>query len=408
MQLKGDIHFTYCSNIHSGESWSETFAELKFHLPNVKAGISDQMPMGVGLRLSAKAASELKDRANLTAFKYWLDEQGLYVFTINGFPYGGFHFTRVKDQVHAPDWLHDDRIQYTFDLIEILAELLPKGLEGSISTSPLSYKPWFKHDSDKIDEVKTQATENIVKVAVKLYNLEKAEGILIHLNLEPEPDGFLENTADVTDFYVNYVFTVGCNVFAAGIAGISKQESKDALLRYIRICYDVCHFALAWEKVDFVLSEFSKLGIQVGKIQISAALEADISQESNRSIVLEDLFQFIEPTYLHQVSLTKDSQKPFLQIDDLEQTNPFEIINSQAQKARVHFHVPVFVEKYKNLSSTQADIVEVLYYLKSNTFCKHWEVETYTWNVLPTNLQKDIDQSIIREMEWVLEQWEKG
>ena len=30
---------TYCSNIHPGESWRETFAALRQHIPLIKAGI---------------------------------------------------------------------------------------------------------------------------------------------------------------------------------------------------------------------------------------------------------------------------------------------------------------------------------------------------------------------------------
>jgi len=406
MKLKGKIHFTYCTNIHPGESWTETFEALQLHLPKIKTEISAQELMGVGLRLSARAASELKIGANLSVFKSWLDSQGLYVFTMNGFPYGGFHFVEVKDQVHSPDWQHVERIQYTLDLIEILAELLPAGLDGSISTSPLSYKPWFENNSVEVEKVKKQTADHLAAIAVELYKLEAKKGILIHLNLEPEPDGFLENTDDVTDFFKCYLLQTGCNSFAE-VTGQSIQDSKKALLHYIRICYDVCHFALAWEKVEYVIAEFGKLGIQVGKIQISAALEADLSHESNREIVLEELFKFVEPTYLHQVSLLNNENKLFLQLRDLGQSSQLEIIQSKAQKARVHFHVPVFVEKYKNLHSTQSEIVQVLRYLKNNLFCKHWEVETYTWNVLPTSLQKNIDQSIIREMQWVIDQWQQ-
>lgn len=404
MNLKDDIHFTYCTNIHAGESWTETFEELQLHLPKVKAGVSDQSPMGVGLRLSAKAATELKIGNNLSEFKFWLDSHGLYVFTMNGFPYGGFHFTKVKDQVHMPDWQSEERIQYTLDLTEILAELLPKGLDGSISTSPLSYKPWFKNKGSNIESAKKQSTENLTTIAAELYKLESEKGIVIHLNLEPEPDGFLENTDDVIDFYSNHLLKSGCRDLA-DITGLSQHKSKEVLLHYIRICYDVCHFALAWEKVKYAIAQFDQLGIQVGKIQISAALEADLSGESDRETVLEELFQFVEPTYLHQVSLSIDGENLSLQLSDLEMTNPLQLINSKAQKARVHFHVPVFVEKYKNLSSTQSEIVSVLDYLKQNLFCKHWEIETYTWNVLPANMQKDIDQSIIREMQWVLDKW---
>ena len=61
---------------------------------------------------------------------------------MNGFPYGPFHGEAVKAQVHAPDWRTDERVAYTLRLAQILAELLPEGVTGGISTSPLSYKAW--------------------------------------------------------------------------------------------------------------------------------------------------------------------------------------------------------------------------------------------------------------------------
>jgi len=70
-------------------------------------------PFAIGLRLSAIAASELLKNGNLEKFKNWLDETNTYVFTINGFPYGSFHGTRVKEQVFKPDWTEQARIDYT-------------------------------------------------------------------------------------------------------------------------------------------------------------------------------------------------------------------------------------------------------------------------------------------------------
>ena len=64
------------------------------------------------------------------------------MFTVNGFPHGTFHGQPVKADVHAPDWSHDERVDYTLRLAEILSALLPDGVDGTISTSPLSYKAW--------------------------------------------------------------------------------------------------------------------------------------------------------------------------------------------------------------------------------------------------------------------------
>ena len=117
-------HLSYCSNIHTGEIWAEHFAQLKQHVPAVKASVSPEKSMGLGLRFANQASIDLQDPIQLKALKTWLEEQDLYVFTLNGFPYGGFHDTFVKDQVHAPDWTTTERRDYTIRLAHILAQLL--------------------------------------------------------------------------------------------------------------------------------------------------------------------------------------------------------------------------------------------------------------------------------------------
>ena len=77
-------------------------------------------------------------------FQRWLGQNDCYVFTINGFPYGQFHGTRVKEQVYAPDWTSPERLVYTNLLFDLLAELLPDGVEGSVSTLPGSFKEFIR------------------------------------------------------------------------------------------------------------------------------------------------------------------------------------------------------------------------------------------------------------------------
>ena len=137
-------HLTYCTNIHAGENWGEHFAQLQQYIPAVKAQVSPNAPFGIGLRLSNLASLELVKEPALEAFKQWLKEQDCYVFTMNGFPYGGFHHEKVKDDVHTPDWASAQRVAYTIRLFRILAMLLPEGMEGGVSTSPLSYKIWHR------------------------------------------------------------------------------------------------------------------------------------------------------------------------------------------------------------------------------------------------------------------------
>ena len=56
-----------------------------------KQRLSPAAPFGIGLRLSARDARELLEGNRLDEFRRFLDDEGLYVALINGFPHGSFH-----------------------------------------------------------------------------------------------------------------------------------------------------------------------------------------------------------------------------------------------------------------------------------------------------------------------------
>ena len=103
MKLSNQAHLAYCTNVHRGNSWQETFDSLENHVMKVRKGVAPEQRFAIGLRLGADAGRELADPGKLYEFRKWLDEKNAYVFTINGFPYGNFHGTRVKEQVYRPD-----------------------------------------------------------------------------------------------------------------------------------------------------------------------------------------------------------------------------------------------------------------------------------------------------------------
>lgn len=398
--IKNGFHLTYCTNIHPGESWDDTFENLQFHIPKIKAALSPSDSFGIGLRLSNEASLELVKEEKLRQFKSWLQANPAYVFTFNGFPFGGFHRQVVKDKVHHPDWTTRDRREYTLRLFDILKELLPEGMDGGISTSPLSYKFW--HDTEeKLKEAQRISTFNLIDVALRLYQIFREEGNVLHLDIEPEPDGLMENTQDVLDFYRNWLLPLGKEVFMREL-GLSEEESEVALKEHIRICYDVCHFAVVYEKPEQVFEAFKAEGIKIGKIQISAALKVDLpKEEEERETKGKSLLPFVESTYLHQV-VAKNKGGGLQAFQDLPLALET-IKSSQAEEWRIHFHVPVFLEKYGQLASTQSDILEVLEYIKDKKITNHLEVETYTWGVLPEEVDLNLTQSIIRELQWVKE-----
>jgi len=393
-----DCHLTYCSNIHPGETWDDHFSQLKIYLPELKKRLSPDEPFGVGLRLSAKAAKQLLKMDTLKIFRNWLDNEDLYLFTINGFPYGSFHGERVKDNVYAPDWSQTERLEYSLRLIKILSELLPDNIDGGISTSPISYKYWSNNKPD--DELFKISAHHLAEAAHAMSETEKIRGKELHLDIEPEPDCVLENSSETIDFFTNWLFPVGSD-YLVQTHGYSRDDATKKLRRHIRVCYDTCHFALEYENPHKAIDDFNAAGIRIGKTQISAALKVVLTgDDSFRERIASRLQRFNEPVYLHQV-IARTAEDSYKQFRDIPQAIG-SIYDKDTEEWRIHFHVPVFIDQFDDMSSTQDHILESLKPLLERTGCKHFEIETYTWDVLPDHLKTEITDSIEREYSWTL------
>lgn len=392
MQIDSQFHLTYCTNVHPGADWKTTFAALESHLVQIRTSVSPEAPFGLGLRLSDKASRELDEGNQLALFAEWLRTNNIYVFTMNGFPFGNFHGQPVKDQVHYPDWTTSDRWEYTERLFKQLAYLLPEGIEGGISTSPVSYRHWHKTEIER-DEVLRVGARQMARIALQLIHLERQTGKYLHLDIEPEPDGMLENTKDVLDFFLGYLIPEGTALLVDAL-GLPSEDAKNLLLRHLTLCYDVCHFALAFEDPKYVFSEMEKAGIRIGKIQVSAALRIP-EYGPDKVEIISALQAYNEPVYLHQVTTkTENGVKTWSDLPQLfkEQQSYGEL--------RAHFHVPIFSESFGILGATQREILEVLSYIQMHPVCSHLEVETYTWEVLPGH-KDELSKSISRELLWL-------
>ena len=175
------------------------------------------------------AARELAEPPALDEFAAFLRDENLYVFTINGFPYGQFHDTAVKRNVYAPDWRTLERLEYTCLLADILAALLPQGVTGSISTVPGSYAEWIATASD-VDAM----AATLAHATGHLADLHRRTGREICLALEPEPDCYLETAHDAADFITGPVMDVGRSVLTAGGAMTPDQADVELLARRVR------------------------------------------------------------------------------------------------------------------------------------------------------------------------------
>jgi len=389
----GSPHLTYCTNIHAGETFAEVRGNVEKLVTSVKREIARDSPFGVGLRLSARAAQELSQGDVLDEFDAQLKDSGLYIFTINGFPYGEFHTGRVKEKVYLPDWLEDSRLEYTNQLASLLARLLPAeaGLEGSVSTSPGAFRPKVRGEQDI-----ASMADRMLRHAAYLHRLRETTGKTISLAIEPEPECLLETVDQTVDFFQRHLLSSAACRRVAEIAGISPEQAEQAIVRHLGVCFDACHMAVEFEDPDTAFERFDRAGIRISKVQISAGLELESLSDELRA--------FDDGVYLHQVVHRGDAG--LTRYLDLPEAFAAAVPKAQTSGLyRVHFHVPLFREELGAFRGTQRYLSQVLAILRDRPICSHLEVETYTWSVLPEEFRREgIVDAVSRELKWVLGQ----
>lgn len=389
----------YCTNVHAGGTAREMRANLEKHAVRVKELYSSSRPMGIGLWLSAAVAGELVETRQVAPFRDWLAARGLVPYTMNGFPYGDFHEQVVKHRVYQPTWWEPARLAYTLQLVDILHEILPPGLEGSISTLPIA---WGTPCPD-LDQTQA-AAQQLRQAARHMHELEQRTGRLIYLCLEPEPGCVFTFADDAVHFFTWQLL---------------RGPDAEIVRRHIRICHDICHAAVMFEEQEDVLRKYRDAGIEVGKIQVSAALRMDLNTLGMLSTTpgavgkaFEQIGAFAEDRYLHQTVIRRhvihedvrgvvmdNADELFFQ--DLPQALEDER-DSPIGEWRVHFHVPIYLKEFGLLQSTQEQIASCLAVLPKYSGCQHLEVETYAWGVLPDKLRHaELAEGIAYELKWL-------
>ena len=384
MRLNHGIHLAYSTNVHRGETWCETLDSLVNYTLAVRQKVCPQKPFAIGLRLSHQAAIELSDPITLLEFQRWLEKNSCYVFTINGFPFGRFHGTRVKENVYRPDWTSPERLDYTNLLFDLLAQLLPAGIEGSVSTLPGSFKEFIR-----TGEQQQIIRESLWKCVEHVAQLAESTGKKLHLGLEPEPLGLIENSRETVRFFEQ----------------LRDEHPRDPRLGvHLGVNYDTCHFAVEFEEPRPALAALRDAGIRISKIHLSSALKTIATPEARAA-----LKQFADDVYLHQVvARHADGTLKFHRDlpDALANFPNFQLPTSYSEEWHIHFHVPLHAPAAPPLQNTNDHLLGVLDLLaETPALCTHLEMETYTWEVLPEELRaKSVVDQLVREYDWCLGQ----
>lgn len=385
-----NLQIGYCTNVHAGANLQQMRENLATHAVAVKSHFSPDKPMGIGLWFSAASARELRENQQVSEFADWLAEEGLVPFTFNGFPHGDFHQSVVKHLVYEPRWFDEERLRYTRDLFSIHHQLLPEGLEGSISTLPLAWGSPHPTETEW-----QQAADLLVQAAETLAQLRSETGRLIYLCIEPEPGCALQYSDDIIAFYKRWLLPTG---------------DEEMLRTHIRVCHDVCHAAVMFEDQSDVIDQFTRAGIKIGKVQVSSAICAPFGElaPETRLKAFEQLSEFAEDRYLHQTMIRRTGHTDDQFREDLPAAlRAVESPAALAEQWRVHFHVPIYLAEFGYLKTTQSQIEECLSATKQLEDMTHYEVETYAWNVLPAELQQpELAAGIADELKWFQTQLE--
>lgn len=377
----------YCTNVHAGANLQQTEENLNTHATRVQEILGKGQPLGVGLWLSNSSALSLLEPGKLDQFANHLRDNQWTAYTMNGFPFGDFHKTVVKLDVYEPTWWQPERLNYTKNLVTILDRLLAPGEEGSISTLPIAWR----HPEPTPDQW-TATVGNLLAMVDHLHQLEQQTGRLIYLCIEPEPGCLLDTTEDVIEFFHTRLFPSG---------------DPERIRRYLRVCHDICHAAVMFEDQSAVLQKYADANVLIGKVQISSAIEIRFAEldELQCGEVLAEVAAFAEDRYMHQTT-TRDANGNVTFYDDL----PYAIQAANQQMPRqetwrIHFHMPIYLDQFGLLGTTQSQISDFLSEIKHYPEIRHFEVETYAWGVLPPELHhEELAVGIAQEIHWLRQQ----
>ncbi|MEO3814212.1 metabolite traffic protein EboE [Sphaerisporangium sp. B11E5] len=336
------LHLSYCTNVHPAEDLDGIIAQLDTYAVPIRARLGTDV-LGLGLWLAAPVAAALAaDAAPRARLRRELAARGLEVVTLNGFPYRSFQAPVVKHAVYHPDWTTPDRLAYTLDLARVLADLLPDdAARGSISTLPLAWRdPWDAAMADL-------TAHRLAELSKGLTAVESATGRVVRVAFEPEPGCVVETTAQAVE----------------KLAGVDGER--------LGVCLDLAHLACGWETPADAVAAYGRAGLPIVKVQLSAALE---------SADPDALREYDEPRFLHQTrNDAGDAADDLAEAFERELPGPW----------RVHYHVPLHAAPAPPLTTTIPVLRAALAELAGGPepLCDHFDVETYTWGVLPPALR---------------------
>ncbi|MER7245096.1 metabolite traffic protein EboE [Kribbella sp. NPDC000426] len=357
------VHLAYCATVHPAGELDELIAGLDDCAGPVRSALGVPV-LGVGLWFPHRLADRLANSpSSLSKLRRSLHRNRLEVVTLNGTPHAHFAEKVVGSKLYCPDWTDPERLRYTLDLVDVLAELLPADASyGSVSTVPLAWRvPWSKARN-------RAAREAFDRVEQHLARTENRTGRTIRLAVETEPGCVLEMVGQAAAWLDRYSSPYG---------GTSR----------IGLGLDACHLAVQFEEPADVFQMLWRAGVDVVKGQLSVAPTlVDPSDAAARYV----LTQLGTPKYLRQV---REWGGPG--VDDVAQA--YELSGHAAW--RMHTHLPAHSAPPDGLSVTTGVLDDCLTRLVGggHPLTHHLESEVYMW---PRGRQSLVKR-ITKELTWL-------
>jgi hypothetical protein len=261
-------------------------------------------------------------------------------------------------------------------LFDLLAQLLPPGMEGSVSTLPGSFKEFITTD-DQLRLVRA----NVFRCVEHIARVSGQTGRRLHLGLEPEPLGLFETTEETLGFFDRLR---------------AEHPNDSRLAEFLGINYDTCHLAVEFENPAESLARLRRHEIKISKLHLSSALKLRPTPENRAALAA-----FADDTYLHQV-VCRTADGKLTRHKDLE--GALSGPNSAGEEWRIHFHIPLHSPPAAWFDNTTDHLLGVLDVLQADPhLCSHLEMETYTWEVLPPALKnRSVVGQLTAEYDWCL------
>jgi sugar phosphate isomerase/epimerase len=382
---KTPLHLTYSMVVHPGERWSDVRTALDRHVVAVRARVAPRRRFGIGLWLGGRSAIELDEPRARAELRDWLAEHDVYVFTMNGAPYGRFQGVPG----HRPDWLDEERLRHTDRLARLLAALLPAEVDGSINTIGGALRARVR---SRVDDA--AIAERLLRQVALLVALEEKTERRVALALEPEPGCRLETVGETVEFFDRHLYSVAAVARLAALTRRTLMDAGTSLRRHLGVCLDACHVAVEFEDPATALRAFTYAGIPVVKLQLGAALRVRAPGDRHARELLRGL---VDDTTRQQVIAHAPGQlRRYADLPSALSASP-----ADADEWRIDAHVPIVLDPAGPVGTTHREVATLVGALGPFSPVRHVEVETTRWSGVPgAPRARDTVDVVARDLEW--------